>query len=150
MKSERIERIGEIIAYVLQLAGGEIFSKTKLVKLLYLLDVMKSREQQGCFTGISFKSYYYGPYSEDIEAGLSLLSDLDCISIDRCRSASGDPYYHIMLRSLPDFGRLTDEDRREIRTRLSPLLDLSLRQLLDVTYQTEEYSQVEFGEVIDL
>jgi uncharacterized protein YwgA len=151
MRDERIERIAEIIAYVLQLVGGQLFSKTKLVKLLYLLDVTESRKQRnGGFTQIEFKSYYYGPYSEDIENGLSLLSEMGAISVGQRTSMDGNPYYHIKLHSVPDFGHLRDEDRRRIRAALSPLLNLNLQQLLDIAYETEEYSDVDFGEVIPL
>lgn len=65
MVDEKIERIGEIVCFVLHLMKNrEVHSKTKLAKLLYLLDVVKSRQGIQNFTGIEYtgieyKSYYF-------------------------------------------------------------------------------------------
>lgn len=128
----------------------EIFSKTKLVKLLYLLDVVKSRRRIRKFSGVEYRSYYYGPFSEDIEDSILLLKSLGHISVDECRSLSGNSYYHIKLNQLPDFGYLSDEDKRDIKKILSPLTDRELNDVLDITYNTKEYKDAPFGEVISL
>jgi len=151
MTNERIERISEIIAFMLHLMKNrEIFSKTKLVKLLYLLDVVKSRRNIRNFSGVEYRSYYYGPFSEDIEDSISLLKSLGHISVDERKSLNGNPYYHIKLNQLPNFGYLSDEDKKDIKKILSPLIDRELNDVLDITYNTKEYKDTPFCEVISL
>lgn len=151
MMDAKIERISEIISFALHLMKNrEVFSKTKLVKILYLLDVVKSRQGSPNFTGIEYKSYYYGPYSEEIEDSLSLLISLDHISINEGKSFNGNSYYHIKLNQMPDFGHLTDQEKKDIKTILSPLISRDLDDVLGITYNTKEYRETPFGEVISL
>lgn len=150
-KISKIERISEIIAYILSLTKNkEIFSKTKLVKVLYLLDVVKSRRDHSDFTGIDYTSYYHGPFSEDIEDGLNLLSLGEYVAINQKTAFSGRLYYHIKLERIYDFGILTLEEKQEIKEIVLPLLQLDLKQVLEITYNTKEYTNVMFGEAISL
>jgi uncharacterized protein YwgA len=148
MIDKRIERIAEIIAYILQIMGGEIFSKTKLVKLLYLLDFEKAAKGESNYTQIRFNSYYYGPYSDDIEEAIFYLKDIGCVSVDHQISMSGNPYFHIRLIRLPDLGQITDIDRSEIYDHLRDYKSKSLNELLEITYNTEPYKETPFGEEI--
>ena len=150
MKQQKLERISEILSYILHLMGGETFSKTKLVKLVYLLDVIQARRDQSKFSGITYKSYYYGPYSDDIEESLQYLTELGYTHVEHRVSGNGNPYYHIGLERLPSFGTLSDAEKQEIRQLLSPLVSLDLRMLLDIAYDTREYTQAQFGEQIPL
>lgn len=147
---EKIERISEIIAFILRLMGGRAYSKTKLVKLLYLLDVMYARNNISNFSGVEFKSYYYGPYSDDIDESLQFLEDLGYISISRRVNMEGNTYYCFELHSIPEFGQLDGREKSEIQRLLYPLIDRSLDELLDITYATKEYRQTDFNEVIPL
>lgn len=150
MDRRKLERISEILGLILHTMGGETYSKTKLVKLAYLLAVIHKRRQEPEFTGIDFKSYYYGPYSQDIEDGLEYLKEYGYISFEKRISMDGNPYYHIQLRQVPQLHQLTPGEQESIRRDLEPLVGLSLRQLLDIAYDTDEYKSVEFGESIDL
>jgi uncharacterized protein YwgA len=151
MKDEKIERISEILAFVLHLMKNrEVFSKTKLAKLLYLLDVVKSRQGVPKFTGIEYTSYYYGPFSDDIEESLSLLNALGHISADERTGFNGNSYYHIKLNQLPNFGCLTDQEKKDIKNILSPLISRDLNDVLGIAYNTKEYKETPFGEVISL
>ena len=149
-RNAKIERISEILSLILHLMRGEAFSKTKLVKLIYLLDVIQSRKGSHNFSGVDFRSYYYGPYSEDLEESISLLANLGYISVTPNQSDSGNPYYHFKLNALPNFGRLTDEEKLQMKEYLMPLIELNSKQLLNISYDTKEYRQVELGEAIRL
>ncbi|GAB4289259.1 MAG: hypothetical protein Fur0025_23700 [Oscillatoriaceae cyanobacterium] len=149
-RNAKIERIGEVLALILHLMRGEAFSKTKLVKLIYLLDVIQSRKGRHNFSGVDFRSYYYGPYSEDIEESISLLANMGYISVTLNQSPSGTPYYHFKLNTIPSFGRVTDEDKRQIQEYLMPLIELNSKQLLNISSETKEYREVELGEAIRL
>ncbi len=146
----KVERISEILAFILRLMGGKTYSKTKLVKLLYLLDVMHARNGIPHFSGIEYRSYYYGPYSEDIDESLQFLEEAGYITVSQKMGAEGNMYYCFVLHDTPEFGRLRGEERSKIQRLLSPLLQRSLHELLDITYTTKEYKQTDFNEVIRL
>lgn len=150
MTTKKRERISEILAFILRLMGGKAYSKMKLVKLLYLLDVMYARNGVSQFSGITYKSYYYGPYSEDIEESLEFLADHGSIDISQYMGEEGNMYYVFTLRYIPEFGRLSDEEKSHIQHLLSPLVQRPLDELLDITYATKEYQQTDFREVIPL
>jgi hypothetical protein len=147
---EKFKRISEIIAFILCLMGGRAYSKTKLVKLLYLLDVIYARNNKSNLSGIEYKSYYYGPYSEDIDESLQFLEDEGYISISRQIGIEGNVYYCVKLRNVPEFGQLDGREKAKIQKLLSPLVNRSLDELLDITYATKEYRQTKFNEVISL
>ena len=144
----KIERISEILSRILHLMGGRAYSKTKLVKLLYLLDVIQSRRDKPRFSGVNYVSYYYGPYSDDIEESIDFLEELGYISVMRREPNNGNLYYLIQLKALPQFGQLADDEKLEIREILLPLARLDLEELLDITYATPEFSEAPFGEAI--
>lgn len=146
----RIRRVSEVIAFILGLMGGETRSKTKLVKLIYLLDVVQARKGNSHeFSGVRFKRYYYGPYSDDIDDALELLQKNNCISM---KSVLGyeHQYFHIKLIYPPPYVELSESDRQQIHNSLGQLVDLNLRTVLDVAYATDEFKSAEFGEPITL
>ena len=147
---KKLERICEIMAFILRLMGGSAYSKTKLVKLLYLLDVMYARKGKMNFTGIEYTSYYYGPYSEEIDKSLQLLEQLGYITPFQQMGSEGKMYSCLDLHGDPEFGQLTGQEKSEIRQLLSRLVNRSLEELLDITYATKEYKRTNFSEVIRL
>jgi len=140
----------EIIEYILELSGGAVFSKTKLVKLLYLLDYKLFREKGTTLTGLRFKSYFYGPYTEEIDSLLDELVREGKIRIEQ-REALFEPvvYYEIRLLKKPTYRKLTDDLRQEIERILRPYIPLSLRDILDEVYETEPFINTDFGEEIN-
>ena len=150
MKDIQTERISEIILKILQVLGGEVFSKTQLVKLIYLIDVIQSRKGEGNFSGVRYKRYYYGPYSKDIEEALSKLEREEQVRIIKKKNFEGDPYYHIKLNPPVAFNILERDDRKTIEDRMKNLKTLELKKLLDITYNTKEFEEADFGEEITL
>jgi Protein of unknown function (DUF4065) len=148
MDNSKTEKISEIIAFVISAFSGEIYSKTKLVKLLYLIDVVFARKYKKAFSGISYKSYYYGPYSEDIEKALKLLQDFKYISMEQNSGFDGTHYYRFKLNSMPHFSSLTEEERGEIKNILSPFVSMDLKDIIQVAYNTKEYKQTDFNNTI--
>ena len=53
---------------------GAGFGKTKLVKLLYLMDVENYRRRQETISGLEWCFYHYGPYAFEIDSVLNELS----------------------------------------------------------------------------
>ena len=50
------------------------FGKTKLVKLLYLIDVENYRRRRKTLSGLEWRFYHYGPYAFEIDNALDELS----------------------------------------------------------------------------
>jgi uncharacterized protein YwgA len=146
----KIERISEIIAFILHLMGGEAYSKTKLMKLIYLLDVIQARNNKLKFSGATFRSYYYGPYSDDIEESLLFLQELGYISVNHRVGQNRNTFYHFRLKDMPRFGQLTDNEKLLIKQNLSSLIELDLNELLEISYATKEFKQSSFNKVIEL
>jgi hypothetical protein len=63
--------IPAIVAYVVE-TGGYV-TKTKLLKLLYLIDVEFYRSHRQTFTGFDWKFFHLGPWSADFDPLLSNL-----------------------------------------------------------------------------
>jgi hypothetical protein len=146
----KIERIAEIVAYILRLMGGKAFTETKLVKLVYLLDVIQSRKGHPHFSGAVFRSYYPGPSSDDVMDAISLLLKFGYVSMTKKQEMDGIVYHHFKLHEQPLFGRLTDEERLQIREDLLPLVDFNVKRLRAIASKTKESTQVPLGEVINL
>ena len=147
------EKLQETIGLILEAHGGKIHSKTKLVKILYLLERYYAAEYRQPLLNLSFKSYFYGPYTEEIEEALSEMEENGYIRVSPVQSyITGNKYYNISLIAIPDYGKLSREDRKVIRNfiRERNLVNRSLDDILDEVYETEEYKRTPFGEVIDL
>ena len=148
MDNSKLEKISEIIALIISTFNGEIYSKTKLVKLLYLIDVVFARKYKKAFSGISYKSYYYGPYSEDIEKAIKLLQDFKYIATEQYQGFEGTTYYRFKLNSMPHFSSLTEEERNEVKSILLPFVSMDLQAIVQVAYNTKEYKQTDFNNTI--
>ncbi len=71
--------IGAIASYVGELHGS--LTKTKLLKLLYLLDIESYRKTQTTLTGFDWTFYLYGPWSGQYEDTLAAAESADRIRI---------------------------------------------------------------------
>ncbi|MFO7966525.1 MAG: Panacea domain-containing protein [Archaeoglobaceae archaeon] len=60
-----MDKLGDVIYYLADKLG-RIESRTKLVKLLFLIDTESKKEINKTLTGINYIYHFYGPYSEDI------------------------------------------------------------------------------------
>ena len=147
----KIKRVANIIAYILALLGGKEYSKTKIVKLLYLLDIGYARYKGKSFTHINFTSYYYGPYSSEIEEAIDYLIKNKQLTVNRFRSGyhSNKNYYTFELNNTQHFW-LTNEEIFEIQKYLTDYLYLSLNELLRITYESEQYRAANFGDMIQI
>ena len=150
-QNKDMEKVLEVIGLILSIHGGKIYSKTKLIKLLYLLDLQFAKESGIPLTGIEYKSYFYGPYSEDIEDALKSLEKLGFLEVTQEKSTfTGKLYYVLKLLDLPRFNKLTEKEKEKIRKLVSRYIDSSLDDILDEVYETEEYKNTPFGEVIHI
>ena len=131
---------------------GVGFGKTKLVKLLYLMDVENYRIRRTTISGLEWRFYHYGPYAFEIDDVLREM-ELD-IPQDEVRTGTGHKARVFRLsRELRP--RLNDHlpSSRELRivntvirdwgeTELNPLLN-------HVYFCTEPMEHAERGDVLD-
>ncbi len=149
MENKKIDKLMETIGLIISSHGGIIHSKTKLVKLIYLIDLISKKKNNYKITEATYKSYFYGPYSEDIDIALHQLKDLELIDVYEDFSLyTGRQYYTIKLKDLPNFGALSEEEKKLIRNITSRYKNKPLDEILEEVYNTEEFSRTNFGEEI--
>jgi uncharacterized protein YwgA len=76
------------ILLILKAAGGEVCCKTKIVKILFLLEKVYG------ITGVRFEPYSYGPWSKDVEDALRRLVELGLVEERELQSL---PMGHLSL-----------------------------------------------------
>lgn len=76
----------DLVAQLIQAAGGEIVGRTKLQKIIYLLNL------SGSFPGLSFEYRHYGPYSDDLTDALRSAKAFGLISEDEKVAGWGGRY----------------------------------------------------------
>lgn len=79
-----------------------------------------------------------------------MLNSLGHIDIDEHASLDGISYCRIKLNQSANLGHLSDRENMDIKNILSPLIHRELNDVLDITYNTKEYKETPFGEVISL
>ena len=142
------KKLLELIGIILQMHGGVLYSKTKLVKLLFLIDKHFANKYGAPLTNVKYRSYFYGPYSGDIESALDYLTENGYITMRYVNDFIAEPYYELTLIELPKFSALSEKEKEEVRDFISRYVSAPLKDILEEVYQTEEYKNTEFGEVI--
>lgn len=69
LSSEQIDKIGNTIIYLSDAIGP--LSKTKILKLLYILDELSIKKSGIPFFNLTYKVWKFGPVSEDVFIDLS-------------------------------------------------------------------------------
>ena len=136
----------KIMIYLIGKAGP--ITKTKLVKLLYLIDVAYKKSHQKILTGLKYVKYFYGPYSRDIDEALKNLYASNLISYEEHFTADGRRYYLISLKDdvkIPDVdGDVEGVIDKVVKKYAFKRLD----DILDVIYSMDEVKGAKFGEPI--
>ncbi len=66
---------------------GQIYGRTRLQKTIKLLQSL------GLPTGYGYMNYFYGPYSENLQADLRLVQQLGLVTEEQQQSRDGSEYY---------------------------------------------------------
>ena len=142
--------IAHVITELADMDAG--FGKTRLVKLLYLIDVENYRRRGCTISGLEWRFHHYGPYASEIDAALREL-DLDVPQED---TATETGHKAIVLRpgrslhsnlgkhvsSPSDLGLVNKVIRDWGEVELNPLLN-------HVYFFTEPMKDAERGETLD-
>jgi len=126
-------------------------TKTKLMKLVFLVDYEYYRRYKRTLTGATYVKYFYGPFSKEIAEILDEMVAHDLIQMESGISSSGNIYYvykptllteqltHVVEKD-PQIKRIVDS---VIRENIAPL-----EKILEKVYAIEKVKKSEFLERI--
>ena len=137
-----------IIAYIVARAKdrGITLNRTRLIKLLYLLDVERIRNRSEPLTGLNWVFFHYGPYA------LELIDTLE--SMEKGQLVATPWHDSILYRAAP--GAPDGEDwlssiRRAVDGTLERYVALDTNELLDYVYfRTGPMTNAKRGEPLDM
>lgn len=145
MKSNVIDLLKDIL-YEIEKDGLQT-GKTKLIKLLYLLEVEYYRLNQNRLTDLIWRFHFYGPYPDKIDEILGA-PDLEEIPI----TLKGDRDYkrYIVVSEQPTNHYNKTDIQRLISHIVKDWGGLDLYNLLDYVYfETEPMVNVKRGDILD-
>jgi uncharacterized phage-associated protein len=139
----------ELLKLILQETESESLSigKTKLIKILYLLEVEYYRSFQKRLTDLEWQFYHYGPYPIGIE---KILGSPDLEEMPKLLK-DGKVYKKYSVASDRSAERGIDSDvQRLIKRVVNEWGGLGLNDLLDFVYfETEPMRKAKRGEILD-
>ncbi|UCH00855.1 MAG: SocA family protein [Deltaproteobacteria bacterium] len=147
----REEKLKTIIFSIVKRLPHNI-TRTKLVKLLYLIDLYYARVKSRSLTGLTYRSYYFGPYSGEI---INAINQLKGYEIEEYSNTSldGREYYLYRPGMNPRWEvppALEYEEERVIDQVVSEHGNKSLDEILRYVYNTEPYKNCKKGRPIVL
>jgi hypothetical protein len=143
------EKVKSAVFYILERAENKeiLIGKTRLIKLLDLLDIESYRSNQEGFTGLDWIFYKYGPYAFEIERFLD-----ENEIIEESINIEGGKFFSKLKKEFDE-----EEVRLDIETKaiIGKLIDnwgtADLNELLDYVYfETEPMNNVEYTQALDL
>lgn len=124
-------------------------TRTKLMKLLYLADLLHCQKHKKLLTGATYRSYFYGPYSEEIISSLNELKESYVNEIPG-QTVDGQDFYLYQVRSIEALQEpsLNEEEKKTLRQTIKKYGDLPLDQILKIVYTSEPYRATRKGNQI--
>jgi len=144
MRAMNSEKIKDVILYILFKLGGRLSSRTKLVKLLYFID-LKAKQQLGRkITDIRYIYHYYGPYSPSIINAVHELEE------DGRIIEEYDPFYGVYKYFIvSDAGvDLDPEEKKIIDEVLKQYGSKTAKELKELAYEELHKEKKQPGDVV--
>jgi uncharacterized protein YwgA len=125
-------------------------TRTKLVKLLYLADMLHSKKYGRTLTGVTYYSYFYGPYSDQIIKSIKKLKDSDIIEEHGGVGVEGQEYYLYTFRIDAEFPEtlLGGSEKKTLDKVITNYGDRALDDILDIVYSTKPFVKTKKGQRI--
>ena len=113
-------------------ARGNVLNKTKLLKLMYLVDIEHFRTHRKTLTGFDWIFFLYGPWAAEYDGLIADLEQRDFIEVDSWESGglSGN--------------RLTAKENRDLEAVLKSTIEF-----YQVKHQVETWSDRSLSELLD-
>lgn len=137
-----------LIAYVVarSLGRGITLNRTRLVKLLYLVDVERVRTRRDPLTGLRWCFYHYGPYAYELIDTLRSMEGVDLVA-----TPWNDSVLYRRAPGAPDAENWNAGTKILIDGVVDRFAPLDLNELLDYVYfQTGPMADAERGQWLDL
>lgn len=144
MKVFRVERsasLRDLVVYVVSRFPRGV-GRTRLMKILFLVDFESSRKLGAPATGLEWRRYFYGPFSEEVLRVLDELVDEEKLAVDE-----GPEKRYVALVEPPV---LPDALREIVDYVVDEYGFLRLEDLLKVVYEKGGVEGKELGEKIEL
>ncbi|GEM_PF-999697 len=148
LRTNNLTPLEQVVFYILLRLGKT--GKTKLVKLLFLIDRELSRKGESIFKE-PFKKYYYGPYNPEIEKVLDSLETKGLIEIS-VKELLFDEGFKFEIRPSryisPENLEFVKKNRYDIDKIIDNLGRKTLDEILEEVYSLEEVRNTGFNEPI--
>jgi hypothetical protein len=137
-----------IIAYIVARARERdiTLNRTRLVKLLYLLDVERIRRRSAPLTGLNWIFFHYGPYAFELIDTLESMEQSQLVA-----TPWRDGILYRAAPAAPDGEDWVSSTRRSVDGVLERYVALGLNELLDYVYfHTGPMIDAKRGEPLDM
>lgn len=137
-----------LIAYIVARAREReiTLTRTRLVKLLYLLDVERIRSRREPVTGVNWVFFHYGPYAFELIDTLEQMEGSELVA----QSWRGSILYRA-APGAPDGEDWISATRRSVDSVIARYAALGTDELLDYVYfETGPMVEAERGEPLDM
>lgn len=122
-------------------------TRTKIVKLLYLLDIESVAKYGKQVTNFEYRKYYYGPYDENI---INLLDERQYFSVGLGITSSGNQYYNYTVGPKKNDHQMDNNTKELVDSIVNKYGQHSLDKILEIAYATTQFKNTNFGEKIKL
>ena len=122
-------------------------TRTKIVKLLYLLDIESVSKHGKQLTNFEYRKYYYGPYDENI---INLLDERQYFSVGLGITSSGNQYYNYTVGPKKNDYQMNDNTKELVNSVIKKYGQCSLDKILEVAYSTPQFKKTNFGDKIKM
>lgn len=132
-----------VIDEATKVLGGPLYGRTKLTKLVFLLQSMRPKvvhDLIGSENAFRFEPFYYGPFSSDLLASLEKMGDDGLIRIgQRSLGSSGKIIEHVYITSPKGANLLAElepahSEIKEARRFLDRYVRMERSQLVDFVH----------------
>ena len=123
-------RVGNAVLYLSQ--NVEDLSKSKLIKLLYLMEEAMVRQHQAPFLALQYEVWQYGPVAKEIFVGFS---NTPTILREYVYTSSSDDGTYILPNSEFDPHVFTDDELSVMLSVVKAYGALKARELKDITHR---------------
>ena len=149
--SNNLDKLKEVICFIISIFNGELHSKTKLAKLTYLVDFKAKQNLGKTITGATYKSYFYGAYPIELDKAIEELKKIGVIKIETGTFDKFNREYFIYkLNYFPSFCKLTNKEKKLILEVSKYYKNKTLEDILMDVYTSKPYVETNFGEIIKL
>ena len=147
---EPAKRLEDAITYLVSHTEHQM-TRTKLVKLLYFVDLRASEVSGAPTIGIPWRWHHFGPFAREIYDCVQTLEVRDELRVNVTRNYYGNPEYHLSLGPRAGyFGVLSGEDIRLAQGVLAEFGPVQSARLAELSYYTVPMETVhQRGDLLD-